>query len=99
MRLNSQVRQFGGFAPGGRVSARTPKMPIGTVGSPHFADFMSPKEAQSTKTHHLLVIIRRIRQASSAEAFNGELNLRLNRRFRQSANEGFIVPNGVPPCC
>ena len=36
VRLNSQVRKFGGFASGKRVSWRTPEMPIGTVGNPHF---------------------------------------------------------------
>ena len=78
--LNAQVRQFGGFAPGRRVLGRTPKIPIGELESPHFVDFMNPKEAQAAKTHHLLGIIHLIRQESPTADFNGKLNLRLNIR-------------------
>ena len=41
------------------------------------------------------MIIRQIRQASSAEYFNGELNLRMGRRFRQLRNGGF---SWAKPC-
>ena len=34
MRLNSQVRQYDGFAPGQRVFGRAPKLPIGAIGNP-----------------------------------------------------------------
>ena len=54
MRLNPQVRQFGGFATGQSVFGRTPEMPIGAVCNPHFEDFANPKEARETETHHLL---------------------------------------------
>ena len=64
-------------------------MPIGTVGGPHFEDFMNPKEAKTTKTHHLLEIMRRIRQASLTADFNGKSNLCLNRMFRRSRNGEF----------
>ena len=85
--LNSQVRQFGGFTHGPRVLGRTPKMPIGAVVNPHFLAFVNPKDAETTKTHHLLGIIRQFRQASSTAYFNGGLNLRLNRGFLQFRNE------------
>ena len=90
--LNSQVQQFDGFTTGQRVFGGTPKMPIGTAGSPNFEDFTNPKEAQTPKTRHLLGIIRQIRQASQTADFNGKLNLRLNRRFTQSGNgESFLA--------
>ena len=89
MHLNSQAQQFGGFTPGQRVFGRTPKMPTGAVSNPHFTDFMNPKDARTTKTHHLLGIIHQIRQASSTADFNGKLTLRINRRLRQSTNGGF----------
>ena len=52
MRLNSQAQQFDGLTPGHIVFGVTPIMPIGTVGDPHFEDFMNPKGAETTKTHH-----------------------------------------------
>ena len=64
MRLNSQVRQFGGFKPGQRVFGRTPKIPIGATGNPHFEDFTNPEDARTDKTHELIGAIRKIRQAS-----------------------------------
>ena len=88
--LNSQVQQLGGLTPGKWVFGRDPKMPIGPVGGPHFLDFANRKEARSTKARHLLGIIHQIRQASSAAHFNGELNLRLNRRFPQLRNAVFL---------
>ena len=36
MHLNSNVQQLDGFAPGKRVFGRTPKIPIGASGGPHF---------------------------------------------------------------
>ena len=66
-----------------------PKMPIGTARSPNFEDFTNPKEPQTTKTHHLVVVIRQIGQASHRADFNRILNLALGRRFRQSGNGGF----------
>ena len=95
--LNSQVQQLGRFAHGQRVLGRAPKMPIDTLGTPHFSDFMNPKEAPVTKTHHLLGTIHQIRQSSTTEDFNGKLSLRLNRRFRQSANGGFSWANRCFP--
>ena len=53
MRLNPQVRQFGGFAPGQRVFGRIPTMPIGVVDNSHFLDSANPKDAPAAKTHHL----------------------------------------------
>ena len=50
MRLNSQVQQFDGFAPGKSVFGRAPKIPIGTVGGSHFGDFTNPSfEAPNEK--------------------------------------------------
>ena len=98
MRLNSQVRQLGGFEHGKRVFGRPQKLPIGAVGNPHFWDFTNPKEAQTAETHHFLGVIRQIRQASPAAYFNGKLNLRLNRRSCRSGNGEFLpVPNCVFP--
>ena len=48
----------------------TPKMPIGTVGDPHFDDFVNPKEAQTAKTHRLLGVIRHIAKASLTADLN-----------------------------
>ena len=90
MHLNAQVWQFGGFAPGGRVFGRTPKMPMGAVANPHLADFMNPKGAHATETNHFLGIMRRIRQSSLTAYFNGELNLRTIRRLRQLRNGVFL---------
>ena len=82
MRLNSQVRQFGGFAPGRRVFGRTPKMPIGAAGNPHFDDFMNQKEAPAAKTHHLLGAIQKIRHASLNGDFVNKFNLSFRKRDR-----------------
>ena len=60
-----------------------------------FSDFVNPKEARKTKTHRIFLIIRQIRQASVTGNFNGKLNLRINRRARQSGNGQFLGPNGV----
>ena len=46
LRLNSQAQQYGGFTPGQRVTGRTPKLPIGAVGNPNFADSMNPAGRQ-----------------------------------------------------
>ena len=73
MRLNSQAQKFDGCATGKRVFGRTPKMTIGTVRGLHFDDSMNPMEPQTTKTHHLLGVIRKIRQASVTEDFNGKI--------------------------
>ena len=93
MRLNSQVPQFGARTPGKRVFGLSPKMPIGAVGSPHFPDSANPKGAQSTKTHHLLWLIRQIRQASLTAVLNMQLNLCVNRRLRQSVSGQFSCPS------
>ena len=58
MHLNSQVREFGGFAQGQRVFGRTPEMPTGAIGNPHFEDFTHPTESPTTKTHQLTDAIR-----------------------------------------
>ena len=76
VRLNTQSQQFGWFTPGRRGIGRTPKMPIGAVANPHLPDFANPNESPAAKTHHLLGIIRRIRQASTAADFNGKLDSR-----------------------
>ena len=49
MHLNSQVQQYGGFTPGGRVFGRTPKLPIEAAGNPFFEDFMNPAAAPAKK--------------------------------------------------
>ena len=93
MHLNPQVQKFGGLTPVRGVFGRAPKMQIGTVGNPHFSDFVTPKEAQTTKTHRLLGIIHQIRQSSLTEDFNGKLDFRLNRRVRRSRNGEFSRAN------
>ena len=90
MRLNSQVRQFGGFTPWKVIFGRAPKMPIGPVGNPHFEDFTNPAEASTTKTHHLIGIIQKIRQASLSAYFSGKLNSELRKRIRESGNGAFF---------
>ena len=90
MRLNSQVRQFGGFAPGRRVSGRTPKMPIWDIGNPFFEDFTNPPEAPATKVHGLLSVIRKIRQASLNAYFSNKLSTVLTRRVRNKSDELFL---------
>ena len=51
--------------------------------------FANPKEPRATKTHNPHGIIRQIRQASTAADFNGELNLRSDKRFPQIHTGGF----------
>ena len=63
---------------------RTPKMPIVTVGNPHFEDFTNPAGAPTTETHHFLGAIQKIRQALLTADFSGELNLALRKRIRES---------------
>ena len=87
--LNFQVQQLDGFTPGQRVSGRATEMPIGAVGNPHFSDFMYPMVSPETKTHRELGIVRQIRQSSLVGDFNGKLNSRMNKRFRQTQNAGF----------
>ena len=69
--LNSKVRHFGGFVPRRRVFGRGPKMPIGTVFSLNFEDFVNPKDAQWTKTHHLLGIITELEENRRREILAG----------------------------
>ena len=57
MRLNSQVRQFDGFTPGQRVFGRTPKLPIGAVRNPNFAEFMNPAAAPTAKSLSLASMV------------------------------------------
>ena len=64
MRLNSQVHQYGGFTPGRRVFGRTPKLAIGAGDNPFFGDFINPLEEPTAKTHNLISIIFKIREAS-----------------------------------
>ena len=59
-------------------------MPIATVNSPHFEDFTNPVESPTAKTHHLLAMIRQIRQASPTAYFIGKLNLASNKRILES---------------
>ena len=89
-----QAQQFGGFAPGKRVFCRTPKIPIGSVGKPDFRISRIQRSPEWPKTHQLLVVMRQIRQASSVVDFNGELNLLLGKRIRQTHTEEF--PRGKP---
>ena len=62
MRLNSQVRQYGGFTPGGKVSGRTPKLPIGAARSP-FSGFHEPARCARRKPHILHPMLFKTRQA------------------------------------
>ena len=95
MHSDSLLQQLVGRTPEPHVFVRAPKMPIGAVGNPHFSDFTDPKDSRETKTHHLVRIIRQIRQASSEVDFNGKLNLRMNKRFRQIHTDGFSC---ATPC-
>ena len=56
MRLNSQVRQFGGFAPVQRVPVMAPKMPIGVVGNPHFELMILRTQKRGTNHENSSVI-------------------------------------------
>ena len=84
MRLNSQVRQFYGFAHGERVFGRPPKMPIGAVCNPHFLDFTSPIASPTAKSHHLLGASHQIRQPSLTAGSSGKLNSASRKRIRES---------------
>ena len=95
MRLNSQVGEFGGFAPTQRVFGRTPKMQIGAIGNPHFEDFTIPKESPKTKTHQLIDVAHKIRQASLKADFSNKLNTKSHRRFRETKSEGFFLCRAV----
>ena len=91
MHLNSQVRQFDGFAQWQRVFGRTPKMPTGAVYNPHFGDFTNPVEEPTAETHHLSGTMRQIRKSSLTSYFSGASNLALNKRIRASENEEFFL--------
>ena len=91
MLLNSQVEQFGGFTHGQSVFGRTPKMPIGAVGNPHFEDYTNPVGEPTAETHHLLGAIQQIRQASLTAYFSGILDLALRKRIRESENREFLL--------
>ena len=95
MRLNSQVRQFDGCAPGQRVVGRTPEMPIGAIGNPHFEDFTNPKDATNTKTHQLIYVIRKKRHSSLNSDFNNKLNTVLHMRFRETKSVEFFLRKAV----
>ena len=95
MRLNAQVRQFGGFAPGQRVFGRTPKIPIGAIGNPHFEDFTNPEDSPTTQTHQLIDVLRKIRHASLKEDFSNKLNTTSHRRFRETKSEEFFLGRPV----
>ena len=73
------------------VFGMTPKIPIGTVGSPHFEDFTTPVEAPTTKTHQLIGVIQKIRQASLFADFSGKLNSALRKRIREPINGEFFL--------
>ena len=98
MRLNPQVRQFDGFAPGRRVFGRKPKMAIGAVSNPHFEDFTHPVVEPATKTHHLSAIIRQVRKASRNADFSGRLNLTSNKRIRGSKMKNSFYARLFPRC-
>ena len=72
LHLNSQVQQYDGFTSGQRVFGRTPKLPIGKVGNPNFADFVNPIFALAAKSLSLVNTIFQIRKASSEADFNGK---------------------------
>ena len=93
--LNSQVRQFSGFAPGKRVFGRTPKMPIGANGNPHFGDFTNPGDSPTSETQWLIGVIHKIRQASTDADFINKLNTALNRRARGAKSEEFFLGGTV----
>ena len=95
MRINSQVRQFGGFAPGKRVFGRTPKMPIWDIGNPFFEDFTNPVEAPATTAHGLLSVMRKIRQASLNADFSNKLSTALTRMVRKNKSEEFFLGQTV----
>ena len=95
MRLNTQVRKFGGFAPGHRVFGRTPEMPICTTDNPHFEDFTNPKDAPTSKNQWLIGVIRKIRHAPPNADFSNKLNTTLNRRVRGAKSEEFFFWEAV----
>ena len=65
-------------------------MPICTIGNPHFEDFTNPKEAPAAKTHGLIGLIHKIRQASPNADFSNKLNTTLHRRAGNTKSEEFF---------
>ena len=90
MRLNSQVQQYDGFTPGERVFGRARKLPIGAFGNPFFEYFMNPLEAPAEKTHNLISIIFKIRQASLKADFQSKMDTPLIRRGNVKTEEYFL---------
>ena len=95
LHINSQVRQYDGFTPGHRVSGWAPKLPIGTLGNPNFADFTNPIAAPAAKSLCLVNTISQIRKASSEADFNGKMQLCLERRIRNIKTEEFCLGQTV----
>ena len=64
LRLSSKVPKYDGFTPGRRVFGRSPKLPIGAAGGPHFRDFTTLSDSPLTQTRVALVQFREIQKAS-----------------------------------
>ena len=90
MRLNPQVQQYDGFTPARRVSGRTPKLPIGAVGSPDLCDFANPNDSTETQTRAALVKLGEIQRSSLESDSVGKLNFPLIRSLRGGANRRII---------
>ena len=91
LHLNSHVRKRDGFAPFQRVIGRTPKMPIGSLGNPHFKHFMFRSESPATHANDLVKQLISPHQSSSESGFRGKFNLALVTRFRDMVNEQFLL--------
>ena len=65
-------------------------MPIGAIGNPHFEDPTNPKDAPTSKTHGLIGVIRKIRQASPNADFSNKLNTTFHRMVRDAKSEEFF---------
>ena len=70
-------------------------MPIGAIDNPHFEDFTNPKEAPAAKTHGLIGLIHKIRQASPNADFSNKLNTTLNMMVRGAKSEEFFSARTV----
>ena len=80
LHLNSQVRQYDGFTPRRRVFGTTPKIPIGSVGSRNFNDFVLRKNPPCDAIGRIFKML----------FFGAEFKFAVGRLFSELGNAGFF---------
>ena len=84
MRLNAQVRQFGGFAPGQRVFGRKTEIPIGALRNPHFCGFYEPERGTYLENSPVIRCASEYTTSIDKCRSDEQLNMALRRRGREA---------------